>query len=86
MKYLIHRSFEKFSRRGVKNVGFFDNNMIASGRTPDGREVTIVRNGSDYELRSSGSTTLRSSDLSYLERQFNSQVPNDSYHRHNSLL
>ena len=62
-------------------MSFWDSSIIMEGRTTDNREVVIVRTGDGYELRSPGCSTLRSTDLHYLEYEFNKQVPNDPWHR-----
>ena len=55
--------------------------IIKSGQTTDGRNVRIERTSSGFALYSDGSTPKFSTNLSFLEREMDKQVPNDSHHR-----
>ncbi|MCQ2049397.1 MAG: hypothetical protein MJZ22_00045 [Candidatus Saccharibacteria bacterium] len=59
-----------------------DSSIVQSGTTPDGREVTIKRASSGgYVLESPGCAPKYSNDMGFLSREFDKQVPNDSFHR-----
>ena len=68
----------KFFRKVVRNVGY----IIKTGRTSDGRPVTIEEtNDGRYALISPGCRTKYSASRFYIEEEFNKQVPDDSHHR-----